>query len=48
MTALAEPTTGMSSAAIPASTISWEPAVPGAYSRSFRFGEWISAPVTPL
>jgi pyruvate,water dikinase len=28
--------------------ISWEPPVPGAYSRTFRFGEWISGPVTPL
>jgi pyruvate,water dikinase len=37
MTATAEP-----------ATISWDPPSPGAYSRTFRFGEWISAPVTPL
>jgi pyruvate,water dikinase len=28
--------------------VSWEPAAPGAYHRSFRFGEWIGEPVTPL
>jgi len=28
--------------------ISWEPPAPGAYTRTFRFGEWISEPVTPL
>jgi hypothetical protein len=28
--------------------VSWEPPVPGAYTRAFRFGEWISEPVTPL
>ena len=28
--------------------LSWEPPSPGAYSRSFRLGEWISEPVTPL
>jgi rifampicin phosphotransferase len=28
--------------------VSWEPPVPGAYTRAFRFGEWISGPVTPL
>ena len=28
--------------------VSWEPPVPGAFSRSFRLGEWIGAPVTPL
>jgi phosphohistidine swiveling domain-containing protein len=27
---------------------SWEPPVRGAFSRSFRLGEWIGAPVTPL
>jgi pyruvate,water dikinase len=27
---------------------SWEPPAPGAYSRTLRFGEWISEPVTPL
>jgi len=26
----------------------WDPPSPGAYSRSYRFGEWISEPVTPL
>jgi len=26
----------------------WAPPAPGAYSRSLRFGEWISEPVTPL
>lgn len=28
--------------------VSWDPPVPGAFSRSFRLGEWIGAPVTPL
>lgn len=28
--------------------VSWEPPVPGAFTRAFRFGEWISEPVTPL
>jgi phosphohistidine swiveling domain-containing protein len=28
--------------------VSWEPPGPGAYTRAFRFGEWISEPVTPL
>jgi pyruvate,water dikinase len=28
--------------------VSWEPPVRGAYSRVFRFGEWIPEPVTPL
>lgn len=28
--------------------VSWEISVPGAYHRSFRFGEWIPEPVTPL
>jgi pyruvate,water dikinase len=28
--------------------VSWEPPVPGAYSRGLRYGEWISGPVTPL
>ncbi len=28
--------------------VSWDPPVPGAYTRAFRFGEWISEPVTPL
>ena len=26
----------------------WEPGTPGFFSRNFRFGEWISGPVTPL
>lgn len=26
----------------------WDPPVPGAYARGYRFGEWISEPVTPL
>lgn len=28
--------------------VSWDPPAPGAYTRAFRFGEWISEPVTPL
>jgi pyruvate,water dikinase len=28
--------------------VSWEPPSPGAFSRSYRFGEWIAEPVTPL
>jgi rifampicin phosphotransferase len=28
--------------------VSWTPPVPGAFSRSYRFGEWIAEPVTPL
>ena len=28
--------------------VSWESPVPGGYSRSYRFGEWIADPVTPL
>ncbi|HEX6128604.1 MAG TPA: PEP/pyruvate-binding domain-containing protein [Candidatus Limnocylindria bacterium] len=28
--------------------VSWVPAARGAYHRSFRFGEWIGEPVTPL
>jgi rifampicin phosphotransferase len=28
--------------------VSWDPPVPGAFSCSFRLGEWIGAPVTPL
>lgn len=28
--------------------VSWEAPAPGAYSRAFRFGEWIPEPVTPL
>ena len=28
--------------------VSWEPPVRGAFSRTFRFGEWIPEPVTPL
>jgi pyruvate,water dikinase len=28
--------------------VSWDPPAPGAYSRTLRFGEWISEPVTPL
>jgi phosphohistidine swiveling domain-containing protein len=28
--------------------VSWEPPAPGTYSRTLRFGEWISGPVTPL
>jgi pyruvate,water dikinase len=33
--------------ALPAE-VSWEPPARGAFSRSHRFGEWISEPVTPL
>lgn len=28
--------------------VSWDPPSPGAFTRTFRFGEWISGPVTPL
>lgn len=28
--------------------VSWDPPEPGAFSRTFRLGEWISGPVTPL
>ena len=28
--------------------VSWEPSAAGAYHRSFRFGEWIGEPITPL
>jgi phosphohistidine swiveling domain-containing protein len=28
--------------------VSWEPPAPGFYTRTYRFGEWISEPVTPL
>jgi phosphohistidine swiveling domain-containing protein len=28
--------------------VSWDPPVPGAFTRTFRFGEWISEPVTQL
>jgi len=28
--------------------VSWAPPAPGAYTRNFRFGEWICEPVTPL
>ena len=28
--------------------VSWDPPARGAYTRAFRFGEWISEPVTPL
>jgi pyruvate,water dikinase len=28
--------------------VSWDPPVRGAFSRAFRFGEWIPEPVTPL
>ncbi len=28
--------------------VSWEAPAPGAYTRTYRFGEWISEPVTPL
>ena len=28
--------------------VSWTPPAPGAYTRAFRFGEWIPEPVTPL
>jgi len=30
------------------STISWAPPAPGGYTRSYRLGEWIADPVTPL
>jgi rifampicin phosphotransferase len=28
--------------------VAWDPPAPGAYTRAFRFGEWIAEPVTPL
>lgn len=28
--------------------VAWDPPAPGAFTRTFRFGEWISEPVTPL
>ena len=28
--------------------VSWDPPVPGAFTRQFRLGEWIGAPVSPL
>jgi phosphohistidine swiveling domain-containing protein len=28
--------------------VSWDPPAPGAFTRQFRFGEWIHEPVTPL
>jgi len=28
--------------------VSWDPPAPGFYTRTYRFGEWISEPVTPL
>jgi rifampicin phosphotransferase len=28
--------------------VSWDPPAAGAFTRTFRFGEWISEPVTPL
>ena len=28
--------------------VSWEPPARGGFTRSYRFGEWISDPVTPL
>jgi len=28
--------------------VTWDPPAPGVYHRSFRFGEWIPEPVTPL
>ena len=28
--------------------VSWDPPVPGAYTRAIRLGEWIGEPVTPL
>ena len=33
--------------ALPPET-NWDPPFPGAYTRGYRFGEWISEPVTPL
>jgi pyruvate,water dikinase len=49
VTAIAEPTTnGEATRAGAGAPIAWDPPAPGAYSRTFRFGEWISAPVTPL
>lgn len=32
----------------PSPVVSWACPAPGAYTRTFRFGEWISEPVTPL
>lgn len=33
---------------VPRVQVSWEPPVAGAFTRTFRLGEWISEPVTPL
>ena len=38
----------MSDAAAPREEIDWTAPATGAFSRSFRFGEWIAEPVTPL
>ncbi len=46
-TAAPEPVPNPATAAASAG-VTWEPPARGAYSRSFRFGEWISGPVTPL
>lgn len=43
-----EQSTVVQSTAAVAATVSWEAPAPGAYTRTLRFGEWISEPVTPL
>jgi rifampicin phosphotransferase len=33
---------------LPDATVRWEPPGPGGWSRTFRFGEWLGEPVSPL
>jgi rifampicin phosphotransferase len=42
-----QPTLGRAVTAV-APTVSWDAPAPGAFTRTLRFGEWISEPVTPL
>lgn len=48
MTVPAEATLHHAASAEVAEPVSWDPPARGPFSRTFRFGEWISAPVTPL
>jgi pyruvate,water dikinase len=34
--------------ALPAASVRWDPPGPGGWSRTFRFGEWLGEPPTPL